>query len=993
MPPAGSAEVDLIRRLCEGQYDSCVAGLAGDGHAPCPITAIRPEPHAPHQRHAPAPRSNRSGTDASSPVASIDVSASSGRSVDDDAPDEQAVSQLPVQRRRLALALPAMQQELPLQRQQRYSRGFAPARAGSPQLSDPVPMPMLASGFLWEAATRGGTAPQVSGAAPAATWGAASEEGAAGPGGSEAAAGAATVTGAATQAQDPPQSPRFQAAPAPPRAGCEDGRGGASRGSGSSCLCELRGKCRHFYEALLYGVSGAFSTADVDCMRRCLGPGGVVRVERDGTVVKAEGASPEALRWLMAQKPPPPPPGQSRTSQPAASNGSGSGTEHRGPASRPSGPPHAAAAAAAAVPSPNRSSDGGGTGASGMAGSSGSGGGGGGGEERRYSVDGSPRSVPLDRLAWLQFSVGRAAEERLAAAAAVMDAAAAAAVGAVDAAVEMAEAAHAVLAGATATAAAAAAAGGVGGAVSSQQMAQSAPADAGVSGSKLESGSGSGAGSGSVSPESSNSGSSGSGTGSSGSGSSGSFGDGRPGVFRKLGRPDVSSVDVREHANASGPLLLEPGIKLDPVDRALWNLDRIDQRALPLDGVYRFGSAALRGTGQGVTIYSVDSGIYADHNEFRPWPDTAAAAAAAEEEEDGEVKRRRGSRAAYGYDFVEGDDVAADCDGHGTHVASSAVGRSVGVARGSRIVAVRVLDCSGSGTIADTVAGLDWVARNAQLPAVAMMSLGVPAGSWSTVLSDSVQSLVRKHGIVVVVASGNSAVDSCTVVPANVPEALTVAASNLENKFGPGSRGGREAMYQWANTGACVDLFAPGVEIFGACGGGDRCSAVTPKSYTWASGTSMAAPLVAGVAALYLEAHPQARPEEVVAALLVGASENVVRDERMLPGTPNRLLFSRLDALTTAPPVAAAAEGPQEEAPPAPPSDQRPSTPARRPLPPPPPRLGATPPSAPQNQSSQAQQQKQQAERQQEEEGQQQQQRPRKLERQQPRKRDRSPRP
>ncbi|GIL90303.1 hypothetical protein Vretifemale_17953 [Volvox reticuliferus] len=308
-------------------------------------------------------------------------------------------------------------------------------------------------------------------------------------------------------------------------------------------------------------------------------------------------------------------------------------------------------------------------------------------------------------------------------------------------------------------------------------------------------------------------------------------------------------------------------------------------------------TTCVQHAGQGVTIYSVDSGVYADHNEFRPWPD-----AATEVSEQG--TSRPGSRAIYGYDFVDGDKVAADCDGHGTHVASSAVGRSVGVARGSRLVAVRVLDCSGSGTIADTVAGLDWVARNVQLPAVAMMSLGVPAGSWSDVLSESVRTLVQKHGVVVVVASGNSAVDSCTVVPANVPEVLTVAASNMENKFGPGARGGRESMYQWANTGACVDLFAPGVEIFGACGGGDRCAAMTPGAYTWASGTSMAAPLVAGVAALYLEAHPQARPEEVAAALLAGASEGAVRDERMLPGTPNRLLYSRLDALVS--------EAPQE---------------------------------------------------------------------------------
>ncbi|KAG2433303.1 hypothetical protein HXX76_008369 [Chlamydomonas incerta] len=417
--------------------------------------------------------------------------------------------------------------------------------------------------------------------------------------------------------------------------------------------------------------------------------------------------------------------------------------------------------------------------------------------------------------------------------------------------------------------------------------------------------------------------------------------------------PDAAAVDLRRYAAAAaaamqppdgpaaaaagaaagppavGQPLLQPLLREVPVDVALWHLDRIDQRAPPLDGLYGFGP----GTGAGVTIYALDSGVYAEHDEFQRWGGGGDAA---------------GRRASYGHDFVDGDADATDCDGHGTHVASTALGRSVGVARGAELVAVRVLDCSGSGSIADTVAGLDWLAQHVKRPAVAMLSLGVPAGDWSRVLGEAVAALVGQHGVPVVAASGNAAVDSCGITPANLPEVITVAASNLDGKFNASARRpppppppgaaarlqlqqqpradagpAREPMYSWSNTGKCVDLFAPGVEIFGACGGKERCPAVTPSAYTWASGTSMAVPSVAGAAALYLEllahcllprtrmqAHPDASPREVADALVRGATPGALHDPRMRPGTPNRLLLNYLGPEPLEASGVSAAEGP-----------------------------------------------------------------------------------
>lgn len=332
-----------------------------------------------------------------------------------------------------------------------------------------------------------------------------------------------------------------------------------------------------------------------------------------------------------------------------------------------------------------------------------------------------------------------------------------------------------------------------------------------------------------------------------------------------------------------------PGDKRQSLGPTLWNLDRLDQRALPLDGAYVYGSPDAAGTGAGVTIYTIDSGIIPTHQEFQTAGNPGV------------------SRASYGYDFVEDDEEAADCDGHGTHVAATAAGLQVGVAKAASIVSVRILDCMGSGTISDTVAALDWVAANARKPAVATLSLGIQTGSWSRVLEDAVRSLTVNHGVTVVVASGNSAVDACYVAPANVPEVLTVAATDVPSKYNGTAAGDAETMYRWSNTGPCVDLFAPGVDIYSACGGQGRCPEVTDDAYTFASGTSMAVPAVAGVAALYLEANPGAGPRDVAAALGRGATSGAVSPAEFRQGTPNKLLYSRVASKDA---VVAAAQGP-----------------------------------------------------------------------------------
>ena len=274
---------------------------------------------------------------------------------------------------------------------------------------------------------------------------------------------------------------------------------------------------------------------------------------------------------------------------------------------------------------------------------------------------------------------------------------------------------------------------------------------------------------------------------------------------------------------------------------ATWGLDRIDQRPLPLSTTYTYTN-----TGQGVKAYIIDTGIQFGHPEF-------------------------GGRATSGYDAVDGGQ-ADDCDGHGTHVAGTTGGSTWGVAKSVSLVAVRVLDCAGSGSWSGVIAGVDWVTANhvAGAPAVANMSLG---GGASSAVDAAVRNSIA-DGVTYAIAAGNGnqagiAQDACKYTPARVGEAMTISATD---------RTDRKASF--ANYGACVDFFAPGVGITSSVMGG--------QAEAW-NGTSMATPHAAGVAALYLQRSPGATPANVRAALFNETTKSVVTSSRT---TNNHLLFT-----------------------------------------------------------------------------------------------------
>ena len=300
-------------------------------------------------------------------------------------------------------------------------------------------------------------------------------------------------------------------------------------------------------------------------------------------------------------------------------------------------------------------------------------------------------------------------------------------------------------------------------------------------------------------------------------------------------------------------MTIDAGVTSNTVQSgATWGIDRIDQRALPLSGTYTYDS-----TGSGVTAYVVDTGILATHTQFA-------------------------GRVAGGYTAISDGYGTTDRNGHGTHVSGTIAGATYGVAKAATLVPVRVLDAAGSGTTSGVISGLNWIVSNhaAGVPAVANMSLG---GATSDALDAAVNAVIS-DGVTMVVAAGNSTASSCTASPARVPNAITVNASTST-----------DARASYSNYGSCSDIYAPGSSITSAW-------YTSTTATNTISGTSMASPHVAGVAARLLSSNPAWTPAQVWAA--INTNSTAVNFGLSAQADPNKLLYADPGAITPVAPSA-----------------------------------------------------------------------------------------